>query len=88
MEHPLFEKGYNRTHHPGERSRQKISSSDLNAWLRDVFDRNFTSELEVDGRGDVARESAWLFSDLGTCLKLQLENLAFQAVTTFKYAAI
>jgi len=75
--------------HSGKRSRQKTFSSGL--WIFDfemcstrISHLNWKSTAEAR----VSRESMWLFSDLGTCLKSQQENLSFQAVTTFKYVAI
>jgi len=61
----------------------------VNAWVRDVFDKNLASKIEKSTvEASEARESAWLFSNLKICLKSQLENLAFQMMTIFKYTTI
>ena len=75
--------------HPGEASRHNTSSSDL--WMLGfgIYSMGI-SRLNWKSTADasIARESAWLFSDLRTCMKLQQENLDFQAVTIFRYEAI
>jgi len=63
----IFEISYDRTLHPGEVSRRNTSSLDL--WMlgfgiysTGILCLNWKSTID----NNVAKESGWLFSDLGT----------------------